>query len=85
MGKFDWKLHRLSPCDYKIGESSCAVKSIIALLAAGTLRREVRDNTPWYSRADADPTAAAARLAELIPLHRQYQRLGHRISWIEPR
>lgn len=50
------------------------------LLAAGTLRREVRDNTPWYSRADADPAAVAARLAELIPLHRQYQRLGHRIG-----
>jgi hypothetical protein len=50
------------------------------LLASGTLRREVRDNTPWYSRADADPAAVAARLAELIPLHRQYQRLGHRIG-----
>jgi hypothetical protein len=49
------------------------------LIAAGTLRREVRDNTPWYSRADTDPAAVAARLAELIPLHRQYQRLGHRI------
>ena len=48
------------------------------LVAAGTLQRPVHDNTPWYSLATADSAAVAARLADLLPLHRQYQRLGQR-------
>jgi hypothetical protein len=50
------------------------------LLAGGTLQREVRDNTPWYSLAAADPAVVATRLADLLPLHRQYQRLGQRVG-----
>jgi hypothetical protein len=50
------------------------------LITAGTLKREVHENTPWYSLATADPSAVAARLADLLPLHRQYQRLGQRVG-----
>jgi hypothetical protein len=37
------------------------------LVAAGTVQRQVHDNTPWYSLAAADPAVVAARLADLLP------------------
>ena len=50
------------------------------LLAAGTLKRDMRDNTPWFFLATANPAAVTARLADLLPLHRLFQRLGQRVE-----
>lgn len=50
------------------------------LIDAGELHRDMRQNAPWYYLTTADKSTVEARLSVLMPLHRRFQRLGHRVG-----
>jgi hypothetical protein len=50
------------------------------MIAAGVMQRVMRQNAPWYHLAGADQAVIGARLQVLVPMHRDFQRLGMRMG-----
>src|SRR5665213_127758 len=50
------------------------------MIASGVMQRAVRQNAPWYHLTGIDQATIDARLQLLVPMHRDFQRLGMRIG-----
>lgn len=73
------KISDAGPADMRI-DPHVLTEARNQMIAAGVMQRVMRQNAPWYHLAEADQAVIDERLQVLVPMHREFQRLGMRIG-----